>query len=130
MSYNSLMNYLGIDYGSKRIGLAVATKGIIEPISAIKNDQYLFDNLKKIITEYQINKIFVGMSEGEFANKTKKFVGELKNMLILTIETTEEAVSTIEADKIFLDNHKKKKNYKKSIDSISAAVILRRVINS
>lgn len=123
------MNILAVDYGSKRIGLAVATEGIIEPISAIKNDQHLFDNLEKTIIDYQIGKIFVGMSEGEFANKTKKFVGELKNMVILPIETTEEAVSTIEADKIFLVNHKKKKNYKKSIDSISAAVILRRVIN-
>jgi len=124
------MNYLAIDYGSKRIGLAVAVNGIIEPILTIKNDKNIFENLKKIIFDYQIEKIFVGMSEGEFASRTKKFVGELKSMVRLSIETTEEAVSTIEADKIFLTNHKKKKDYKKSIDSISAAVILRRVINS
>jgi len=124
------MNYLAIDYGSKRIGLAVAISGIIEPISPVKNDTNLFNNLNKIITEYQIEKIFVGISEGEFALKTKKFVKDLQNMVRLNIETTEEAVSTIEAEKIFLDNRKKKKNYKKSIDSISAAVILRRVINS
>lgn len=124
------MNYLAIDYGSKRIGLAVATEGIIEPILPIKNDPTLFENLNKIIIDYQIEKIFVGISEGEFALKTKKFVDKLKSMIRLPIETTEEAVSTIEAEKIFLNNHKKKKNYKKNIDSISAAVILRRVINS
>jgi len=124
------MNYLAIDYGSKRIGLAVATDGIIEPILAIKNDKNIFDNIKKIIVYYQIEKIFVGMSEGEFSLITKKFVEDLKNMVTLSIETTEEAVSTIEADKIFLLNHKKKKDYKKNIDSIAAAVILRRVINS
>lgn len=124
------MNYLAIDYGSKRIGLAVAVEGIIEPINPINNDSYLFKNLEKIIADYQIEKIFVGISEGEFAKKTKIFVSELQNMVRLDIETTEEAVSTIEADKIFLTNHKKKKNYKKTIDSISAAVILRRVINS
>lgn len=123
------MNYLGIDYGSKRIGLAVATKGIIEPILPVKNDKNLFENLKKIITEYQIEKIFVGISEGEFALKIKKFVSKLESVVTLSVETTEEAVSTIEADKIFLINHKKKKDYKNQIDSISAAVILRRVIN-
>lgn len=123
------MNYLGIDYGSKRIGLAVATKGIIEPILPVKNDNNLFENLKKIITEYQIEKIFVGISEGEFALKIKKFVSKLESVVTLSVETTEEAVSTIEADKIFLINHKKKKDYKNQIDSISAAVILRRVIN-
>ena len=123
------MNYLGIDYGSKRIGLAVATQGIIEPILPVKNDKNLFENLKKIITEYQIEKIFVGISEGEFALKIKKFVSKLESVVTLSVETTEEAVSTIEADKIFLINHKKKKDYKNQIDSISAAVILRRVIN-
>jgi putative transcription antitermination factor YqgF len=122
------MNYLCIDYGSKRIGLAVATEGIIEPISPIKNDLKMFENLNKIIIDYQIQKIFVGISEGEFALHTKKFVNKLKSMVRLSVETTEEAVSTIEADKIFLTNHKKKKDYKKFIDSISAAVILRRVI--
>jgi len=124
------MNYLAIDYGSKRIGLAVAVRGVIEPILPIKNDNNLFENIKKIIFDYRIEKIFVGISEGVFASRTKKFVEELKSMVRLSIETTEEAVSTIEADKIFLTNHKKKKDYKKSIDSISAAVILRRVINS
>jgi len=124
------MNYLAIDYGSKRIGLAVAINVIIEPILAIKNDKNIFDSLKKIIDEYQIEKIYVGISEGEFAIKTKKFVEELKNMVTLSVETTEEAVSTIEADKIFLINRKKKKDYKKNIDSIAAAVILRRVISS
>lgn len=124
------MNYLAIDYGSKRIGLAIAIEGIIEPIKPISNDSNLFKNLNQVISDYQIDKIFIGISEGEFANKTKKFVSGLQNMVRLPIETTEEAVSTIEADKIFLANHKKKKSYKKTIDSISAAVILRRVINS
>jgi len=124
------MNYLGVDYGSKRIGLAIAIEGIIEPILPIKNDKNLFENLTKIINEYQIEKIYVGLCEGNFATETKKFVQKFSNMIRLSIETTEEAVSTIEAEKIFLDNRKKKKNYKKNIDSISAAVILRRVINS
>jgi len=124
------MNYLSIDYGSKRIGLAIAIEKIIEPISGIKNDANVFKNIQSIISEYKIEKIFVGVSEGEFARATKKFVEELKNMLILPIETVEEAVSTIEADQIYLINKKKKKDYKKTIDSIAAAVVLRRVIGS
>ena len=121
------MNLLAIDYGSKRIGLAVSVYEIITPISPIKNDDQKFSSLQKIIDQYKIEKIFVGISEGEFAKTTKKFVDQLKNMIRCDIETVEEAVSTIEADQIFLENNKKKKNYKKLIDSISAAVILRRV---
>lgn len=123
------MNVLSIDYGSKRIGLAVAIENIIEPIPGIKNDANVFKNINQVIADYQIKKIYVGISEGEFAKLTQKFVSDLKNVLTLPIETVEEAVSTIEADQIFLTNRKSKKNYKKTIDSISAAVVLRRVIS-
>jgi putative transcription antitermination factor YqgF len=121
------MNYLAIDYGTKNIGLAVSEYGIISPIDPIKNDNQKFDNLKKIIKEYDIEKIFVGVSEGDFAITTKEFVKQLKTMLELNIETVEEAVSTIEAQQIYIQNKNKKKDYKKLIDSVAAAVILRRV---
>jgi len=123
------MNCLSIDFGTKNIGLAISIQGIIEPIPMLKNDDHFFDNLQKVIDQYRIEKIFVGISEGKIAELTKKFVVKLKNMLILPIETVEESVSTIEANQIFLENNKKSKDYKKLIDSISAAVILRRVIN-
>lgn len=121
------MNLLAIDYGSKNIGLAISIQGIITPIDPIKNNDDKFNSLREIISQYKIDKIYVGISEGEFATITKKFVEELKNMVICDIETVEEAVSTIEASEIFAQNNRKKKNYKKLIDSISAAVILRRV---
>jgi putative transcription antitermination factor YqgF len=120
------MNLLAIDYGTKRIGLAISIKDIITPIDAIKNDPQKFDQIKQVIDQYRIEKVYVGISEGDFAVLTKKFVEELKNVLTLDVETIEEAVSTIEANQIFLENRNKKKDYKKLIDSISAAVILRR----
>ena len=122
------MNYLAIDYGTKNIGLAVSTLGVISTIPAIKNDNHVVDNLKKIIADYKIDKIYVGVSEGKFADMTKAFIEELKPMLKLNIETVEEAVSTIEAQQIYIQNKNKKKDYKKLIDSVAAAVILRRVI--
>ena len=121
------MNYLAIDYGTKNIGLAVSTLGVIYPIPAIKNDDNTIDNLKKIITDYKIDGIYVGVSQGEVANLTKVFIEKLKSMLKLNIETVEEAVSTIEAQQIYIQNKNKKKDYKKLIDSVAAAVILRRI---
>ena len=122
------MNYLGIDYGSKNIGLAVSTFGIISPIPAIKNDDKIFENIQKIIDDYKIEKVYVGVSEGEFALRTKTFIEKLQNVLQLDVETVEEAVSTIEAQQIYIKNKNKKKDYKKLIDSVAAAVILRRII--
>jgi len=54
------MNYLAIDYGTKRIGLAITVMDIISPIDGIPNDKSIFDNLNKVISSYKIDKIFVG----------------------------------------------------------------------
>ena len=123
------MNLLGIDYGLKRIGLAISINGIIAPLEVIQNDTKTITQIEKIIKENQVEKIYIGVSEGKFADKTLEFVKHLKTMINLPIETVEEAVSTIEADAIYLANKNKKSDYKKNIDSVAAAVILRRVID-
>jgi len=123
------MNLLSLDYGQKRIGLAYSVSGIITPLAVYQNDDQFISKLKKVILDYQIGKIYVGLSEGDFAKETLLFVSRLSSMLELPIETVEEAVSTIEAEEIYIKNKNKKKNYKNQIDSLAAAVILRRVIN-
>jgi putative Holliday junction resolvase len=122
-------NVLAIDYGTKRVGLAYAISGIIATLPAVKNDSDLFTRLEEIIAKYTIAKIYVGLSEGPVAQKTLRFVATLQDMIKLPVETIEEAVSTIEATEIYRHNLNKRKNYKKLVDSVAAAVILRRVIS-
>lgn len=115
------MNCLAIDYGTKRIGLAYTLNNIIFTLPQIINDKDTFKNLEKIILEFKINKIFVGLSEGKFAQKTLDFISLLRIATVVPIETVEESVSTIEANQISRKNTKK-------IDSVAAAVILNRAI--
>lgn len=122
------MNILGIDFGLKRIGLAISVNGIIAPLEVIQNDSETLIYLKEIIKNNHVEKIYIGVSEGHVADKTMEFVDRIKTVINLPVETVEEAVSTIEADAIYLANKNKKSNYKKNIDSVAAAVILRRVI--
>lgn len=122
------MNLLAIDYGTKTIGLAYSVNDIIFTLKPVKNDSSLISNLQKILKDYHIDKIYIGLSEGEFADQTRVFTNKLSTVLKLPIETVEEAVSTIEADVIFKKNKKNIKNYKKQIDSVAAAVILNRVL--
>jgi len=122
------MNILAIDYGTKRIGLAIAINGIISPILPIKNNSDKYNNIIKIIKDENIGKIFIGICEGDFATKTKQFADTLRSMIELDVELIEEAVSTIEANEIYKENKKSKKKYKSLIDSIAAAVILRRAL--
>ena len=121
------MNLLSIDYGSKRIGLAVSIKGVISPIKSLKNDQSLIPSIQEVIDSYRIEKIFIGLCQGPFAVLTKNFIKKFKKIIPLPLETVEEAVSTIQADQIYKHNRNKIKNYQKKIDSVAAAVILSRI---
>ena len=122
------MNSLAIDFGTKRIGLAYSLNGIIFTLPMVKNDEKFITSLQQIITDYKIEKIYIGLCEGKIAEMTKSFISKLSPVIKLPIETVEESVSTIEADGIFSESGKSIKSYKKQIDSIAAAVILNRVI--
>ena len=115
------MNYLSIDYGTKRVGFAYTVNNIIFTLPQVKNDEYLFDKISDIIKKHAINKIFIGMSQGKFAKITQEFIDKIDTAMGVPIETVEEAVSTIEANQI------SKKN-SKTIDSVSAAIILNRAL--
>ena len=123
------MNFLGIDYGTKHIGLAYSTSGIISTLPTITNDTDKFVKIVNIVSQYHINKIYTGISEGGIAKKTQQFVQELRTMIKLPVETIEESVSTIEATGIYIQNRQPRKLYKQRVDSIAAAVILNRVIS-
>lgn len=122
------MKYLGIDFGTKRIGLAYSEQGIIFTLPPLSNDQNIFDNLLKIIKDHNIGKIYVGISEGKMAYLTQKFIEKLSSMVKLPIESVEEAVSTLEAQDLFKKNLYPAKKYHQQIDSMAAAIILNRVI--
>lgn len=123
------MNCLGIDFGTKRIGLAISINNIVWPLKTIINNDHVFQNIIEVIDENNIEKIYVGMCQGEMVHNITKFIDNLKNMIKLPVETVEEAVSTIEAERIYIKNKNKKKEYKQKIDALAAAVILNRVIS-
>ncbi|KKR67573.1 MAG: hypothetical protein UU09_C0026G0008 [Microgenomates group bacterium GW2011_GWA2_40_6] len=121
-------NYLAIDYGTRRIGLAYTQNNIIFTLPQILNDKNLVSKIKNIISGYHIQKIYIGLSEGRIATKTLEFIKDLKNTINVPIETVEESISTIEAGSIYKNIAKKRADFKNNIDSFSAAVILGRAL--
>lgn len=121
-------NYLGIDFGTKHIGLAIAIRGIISPLTTIANDSNTTAKIQQIILDHQIHKVYVGISQGKIADITKEFVAKLSGVLKLPVETVDESFSTIEAETIYKANRGSKKHYHHQIDAVSAAVILNRLL--
>ncbi|MFH1112105.1 MAG: Holliday junction resolvase RuvX [Patescibacteria group bacterium] len=99
------MKLLGIDYGDKHLGLAIAdseTK-LASPWQVIDNE---LGALKKIIAEEQIGKVVVGRPQGMSGqtsgqlNTVDKFIELLKNNFNIPVETEDERLSTVSANKL------------------------------
>lgn len=121
-----MTSLLGLDFGLRRIGLALAVNNIIQPLVVLPNDPSFQLKLQQIILENKIEKIYVGLAYGPVATRTQEFIQSLN--LSIPYEFVEEQVSSLEATQIYKANKKKKKNYKQTIDAVSAAVILQRVL--
>lgn len=133
------MRKLGIDYGSKYIGLAVSdrsntiahSKDVIKR-TALNQD---LDIIKKYLKDYEIDEIVVGMptsldgTVGPRAKRTQEFVNFLNNRLEIKISTWDERFTTLIADQSMLDADLSRKKRKKMVDKIAAALILQNYLD-
>lgn len=127
--------YLGIDYGSKRVGLSLSDPlGIIaQPYDTLINDALLITHIKRLITIKNITTIVVGLPlnlKGKSSKKTEEvvqFVEALKNEVNVDILTWDERFTTSIAQQTMLNMGTKLKNRQKKdgrVDSIAAAIML------
>lgn len=115
---------LAIDFGTKRVGVAVSRGTLAEPLEVLANQDDLFDKLGEIINREKIEKIVVGLSEGEMAIKTEKFVEELKVITEVPIEFFDETLSSQAVENRLQQQGIKKSTRSGQIDHFAAAIIL------
>lgn len=125
------MNLLALDYGTRRIGVAIATTPLAEPLLIVQNklanDQEIvtpaaLDAILHLVKQHQIDKIIVGVSEGKTAEKTLQFCEELSKKTEVVIEQVDETLSSFDADELSLFQKKSKREADK--DHIAAAKFL------
>jgi len=123
---------LGIDYGSKRIGLALGDEEqkVALPFDVIENQEGLIGELRRIIENEKIYRIVVGFPLGMSGKETvktkevEKFVDLLERNFNLPIITEDERLSSKMADSLF-------KEYKEKYDrdAVAAMVILQNYLD-
>jgi len=120
------MRILGIDYGRRKIGLAIADGPLAEPLKILRyNDiKILSEELEKIINKEKIEKVVVGISEGQMADETKKFISVISHKLSVQIETFDETLTTHEAQELSIKANIKRKRRKELEDAYAACVML------
>jgi putative Holliday junction resolvase len=122
------MKYLGIDFGTKQIGLAISVPGetMAFPLPAIVNDQYIFKKIKNIGEERGIAGIVIGLpvsateTNNVFLENVQHFARVLKEHVSWPIFFEKENYSSRHAALVA--------NQKESLDSASAVIILDRFL--
>lgn len=130
------MRYLGLDLGTKTLGVAVTDKSNIlaSPLKTIRfsfEDYYApIEELKKIIAEYKITEVILGNpinmdgSRGFASDRSMKFKKILEENIDLPITLIDERLSSIEAHNILSTNGKKEIKHKENVDAVAASLIL------
>lgn len=118
---------LAIDFGTKRIGLALSFGTLADPLTVIPNDAQVLNYIAKLVNNYKISQIIVGISENEMAKKTKEFTLQLGRAIKIPIEFHDETLSTANArKKLALRN----KSQNQPVDHLAAAEFLQDWLDS
>ena len=126
------MRFLGLDYGRKRIGLAVSDPlGITaQPIGYIERNAKTFSSLRALISEKEVGDIVLGLplslkgAETEMTREVQAFGRELERELALPIHFFSERLTTTESEKLLIQANVRREKRKELRDSMAASLLL------
>lgn len=129
------MRYLGLDLGTRTLGLSLSDKtGMIATSYKIlrHNEEYdkLIIMLKEEIEKNEVEALVLGFPKnmnntiGERGEIALKFKEKLENAYNLPVYMQDERLSTVEAEHLLISNDTSRKKRKKVIDGLAATIIL------
>ncbi len=134
------MRILGIDYGQKRIGIAISDEMAIvaTPVGTVEESgvNAAVAAIAKIVTEREVGKIIVGLprnmdgSIGPKAQETLAFVEKLKTRSTVPIQMWDERLTTKAAERAMIEADVSRKKRRENIDKMAAQLILQSYLDS
>jgi len=128
------MRVLGLDIGSKRIGIAVSdelglTAQGVETLVRRDLDSDL-DRIAGIVGKYSIEEIVVGVpynmdgSEGPQARTVREMIGRIAHRVGVLVQEWDERLSTVAAERALLEADMSRSKRRKVVDKVAAVIIL------
>ena len=134
------MKYLGLDLGTKTLGLAISDRlgTIASPYKVLRYDNInsLIDELINIIEEEKVDELVLGLpknmdnSLGFASERSLNFKKLLEEKVNKNIHLVDERLSTKEAENFLISTDMSREKRKKIIDAYAASIILDTYINS
>ena len=123
---------LGIDFGRARIGLAISDelRMLAHPLQTIQANKAAVDRVAEIVRERKIDKVVVGIPRhmtgevGESAKEALQFVEKLRAQLLCPVETWDERLTTVAANRALAQAGKKTRQTRGIVDQVAAQMIL------
>lgn len=130
------MRYLGLDLGTKTLGVALSdiTHTISSSLKTIHFEENDYDRalleLKDLVSEFNVEKIILGFpknmnnSVGESGERTLLFKEKIEKELGIPVIMQDERLTTVQATNYMLEANTSRKKRKQKIDSLAANIIL------
>ncbi|MFE2775866.1 Holliday junction resolvase RuvX [Aerococcus urinaeequi] len=136
------MRYLGLDVGSKTVGVAVSdpfgwtAQGVeIIPIDE-ELEEFGLDRLGELIAEYKVEALVLGLpknmnnSIGPRAEASQKYRQLVIDRFDLPVFYQDERLTTVQAERMLIANDVSRKKRKKVIDKLAAVLILQNYLDA
>lgn len=131
-----MKRWMAIDYGEKNAGIALtdSLKMTAQPFTtlAYTNTKNIIASIQKIAADEEVEKIIVGLPlnmNGSMSSSTRTvqtFAKELSHAVSIPVETWDERLTTVEAERVLLDEAGLSARKRKKLrDKLAACFILR-----
>ena len=137
------MRIMGLDYGSKTVGVAISdplciTAQGIETIQRKEENKLrkTLARIKELVKEYEVEKIVLGFPKnmnntiGDRAEKSLELKEMLERRTGLPVIMWDERLTTVEAERTLIESNVRRENRKKYVDKIAAVFILQGYLDS
>lgn len=131
---------LGIDYGERRIGLAIsdATGTIATPLEVVPGNDapQAAKQIAGIAETREVSRIIIGLpmrmdgSHGPAAEKAKAFADLIRKHTVIPIQLWDERFSTLTAEQALIEGGARREKRKQVVDKLAAQIILQHYLDS
>jgi len=128
------MRVLGIDYGTKRLGLAVSdeTGVLASPLPTLHRTEEAEDlrRIASIVAERGVTSIVVGLpinmdgTHGPMCQEVREFSARIANEIGVPVDTFDERLTSMEAERVLIEAGIQRKRRKGIRDGLAAVLIL------